>query len=96
MNIETVRLTSMSHAETMTSGGLVLLRRLTVEQNAKINFLHPSGPARSFRWPKKPDVCWVGITNVICQVQVPVTATGRTYKIDDQESRNINAKFLIK
>ena len=36
-----------------------------VEQDLKINFLHQSGPARSFHWPRKPDVCWVAITDVI-------------------------------
>ena len=67
-----------------------------VEQDVKINFLHPPGPARSFRWPSRPDVCWVPITDVICQVQAPVTATGRTYTIAAQDCRNINAKFLTK
>ena len=67
-----------------------------VEQDVKINFLHPSGPARSFRWPRKPDICWVAITDVICPVQVPVTTTGRTYKIDEQDCRHINEKFFTK
>ena len=65
-----------------------------VERDVKINFLHPSGPA-SFRWPRKPDVCWVAITDVICHIQAPVTATGRTYKIDEQDSRNINARLSM-
>ena len=67
-----------------------------MEQDVKINFLHPPGPARSFRWPRRPDVCWVPTTDVICQVQAPVTATGRTYTIQEQDCRNINAKFVTK
>ena len=97
MNIETVRLNehvACRYDEKWWIGVVEEVDR--VEQDVKINCLHPSGPARSFCWPRKPDVCWVGIANVICQVQAPVTATGRTYEIDDEESRNINAKFLMK
>ena len=43
------------------------------EQHVKVNFLHPSGPARSFWWPRRPDICWVAITDVICEVQARVT-----------------------
>ena len=67
-----------------------------VEQDVKINFLHPPGPSRSFRWPRRPDVCWVSITDIIYQIEAPVTATGRTYKITEKDCRNINEKFLRK
>ena len=36
-----------------------------VEQDVKINFLHPSGPSPSFQWPRSLDVCWVPITDII-------------------------------
>ena len=65
-----------------------------VEQDVKINFLHPPGHSPSFQWPRRLDVCWVPITDVICQIQAPVTATGRVYKISEEDCRKINTKFL--
>ena len=40
----------------MTTESLRLNDRM--EQDLKINFLHASGPARSFHRPRKPYVCW--------------------------------------
>ena len=67
-----------------------------VEQDVKINFLHPSGPSPCFQWPRRLDVCWVPITDIICQIQAPVTATGRIYKISEEDCRKINTKFLTR
>ena len=67
-----------------------------VEQDVKINFLHPSGPSPCFQWPRRLDVCWVPITDIICQIQAPVTAIGRIYKISEEDCRKINTKFLTR
>ena len=45
------------------------------EQDFKVSFLHPPGPSRNFCWP---DVCWVSVTDVICQIDAPVSVTGLT------------------
>lgn len=60
-----------------------------VEQDFKVSFLHPPGPSRNFRWPARPDVCWVSITDVICQIDAPVTVTGRTYDITEDDFKQI-------
>jgi hypothetical protein len=44
-----------------------------------VNFMHPPGPAHSFKWPNRPDKCWIPITDVLCKIDCPSTATGRQY-----------------
>ena len=65
-----------------------------VEQDVKINFSHPPGPSSSFQWPRRLDVCWVPIADIVCQIQAPITATGRIYKISEEDCRKINTTFL--
>jgi hypothetical protein len=52
----------------------------------KITFLHPHGPARSYRYPSIPDILSVPIPDLLARVS-PYTATGRTYTITQKESR---------
>ena len=59
-------------------------------QDVKINFSHPPGPSSSFQWPRRLDVCWVPITDTVCKIRAPVTATGRIYKINEEDCRKIN------
>ena len=63
------------------------------EQDVLVNFLHPPGPARNFLWPKRPDTCWIPVTDVITKLQIPSTATGRTYQIEYDEFSEITAAF---
>ena len=63
------------------------------EQDVLVNFLHPPGPARNFLWPKRPDTCWIPVTDVITKLQIPSTATGRTYQITNDEFPEITAAF---
>ena len=36
-----------------------------VEQDCKVNFMHPSGPARNFYWPTRAHICWVSNLDII-------------------------------
>ena len=56
MNTETVRLNEYVACRYNEKWWIGVVEEVDrVEQGVKINFLHPSGPARSFRWPRKPD-----------------------------------------
>ena len=66
-----------------------------LEQDVQVNFLHPHGPSRSFHWPTRRDICWVSLTEIICLIEAPGTATGRTYNISEAELLNINKQFLL-
>ena len=45
---------------------------------AKVNFLHPRGPARSFVYPSQSDILDVPYSDILCEADVS-TVTGRTY-----------------
>ena len=51
------------------------------QRDAKIRFMHPKCIARSYFWPVKDDTCWVPDENIICNIGVPTTVTGRQYKL---------------
>ena len=53
-------------------------------EEATVSFLHPHGPAPSFVYPRNPDVLSIHITSVLTKVN-PMTATGRTYRVDAEE-----------
>jgi len=56
----------------------------TDNDDVKVSFMHPHGPATSFCWPSTIDHCWVPIVHILCQVPALSTAvsTGRRYKVD--------------
>ena len=64
------------------------------EEDVKICFLHPPGPAASFIWPIRNDFCLIPITDVILKVDTPNTITGQTYTIKNDEMKKINEAFL--
>ena len=45
---------------------------------AKVTFLHPHGPSRSFKYPNIPDILIVPTTDILSKVN-PRTATGHVY-----------------
>ena len=48
-------------------------------------FMHQHGPAASFSWPIRDDVCWVPIPHVLCTVSPPsTTMSGRLYVLPSQ------------
>ena len=57
------------------------------EQDVQVRFMHPNGPARSFTWPRKEDICWVPLCHVLKQVDAPVTSTGRRYSVPDDTQK---------
>ena len=65
-----------------------------MESEARLEdqFPAPIWPSEKFSLAKKTSY-QLGCDNRCNLVQAPVTATGRAYEIDDQDCRNINAKF---
>ena len=51
-----------------------------------VEFLHPHGPQKNFKWPYNPDRCLVSVQSII---SAPVTTAGQMYKISDSEFGNI-------
>ena len=51
----------------------------------KVTFLHPHGPSSSYTFPEPPDVLTIDCQDVLTMVE-PVTATGRTYSISENET----------
>lgn len=54
-------------------------------EEVELIFLHPSGPAPSFVFPRKPDILKVNFNQILTRVN-PTTATGRTYTISHSET----------
>ena len=63
------------------------------EGDVKIDFMHPHGPRKNFKWPEHTDTCHVPIKNIISKIAAPTTVTGRTYKIQDDDYDNTVSKF---
>jgi hypothetical protein len=53
----------------------------------EVSFLHPHGPAQSFRYPTVPDILVMNLKDILT-VMEPTTVTGRAYILtqDEQES----------
>ena len=51
-----------------------------------VEFLHPHGPQKNFKWPYNPDRCLVSVQSII---SAPVTTAGQMHKISDSEFGNI-------
>ena len=60
----------------------------SAQQDIKVKFMHPKCRARSYLWPDRDDICWVPEDNVLHNINAPITATGRQYKLlaADEES----------
>ena len=63
------------------------------EEDCRVNFMHPPGPKKNFRWPVREDICWVSFGDIICNIASPITATGRTYDISDDVVESIEKIF---
>lgn len=62
------------------------IRELCQEENdVMVSFMHPHGPARSFRWPAREDTCWVPIQGILCLLSPPATSNGRQYYLDKND-----------
>ena len=51
------------------------------EGDLKIEFLHLNGSRKTFSWPSAADKCFVPVSNILCVITAPTTATGRMYQI---------------
>ena len=59
------------------------------ENDVRVTFMHPHGPAKSFRWPAREDVCWVPLQSILCLLKVPMTSNGRQYHLDSQDKDHL-------
>ena len=62
------------------------IESINVEENdIDVKFMHPHGPSRSFNWPTREDCCIVPRSHVLCTIGIPITGTGRQYKISEDD-----------
>ena len=50
----------------------------------EVSFLHPHGPAKSFRYLIVPDILTMNIEDILTAVN-PTTVTGRAYTLTQEE-----------
>jgi len=65
-----------------------------IEQDVKVSFMHPHGPARSFRWPAHEDICWVPMQNILHPLNPPTTANGRLYHLEKKRQGTFGQKVI--
>eukprot|EP00795_Rhopilema_esculentum_P005970 gene5970-11331_t len=63
------------------------------DSEVKVRFLHPKCPARSYFWPEREVTCWLPDEQVIQNLQVLSTSTGRQYKLSNDDEK-ILSKLL--
>lgn len=65
--------------------------KLEDEGDVEVKFLHPHGPAPSFHWPAREDICFIPLNNIISCVSSPTTkASGRMYYFARKEMDSVN------
>ena len=66
-----------------------------VEQDVKIKFMHPKGPAAFFNWPQRDDHCFIANTNILKVVSVPQarSSSGRNYTLESVEIKDIEKQW---
>ena len=62
------------------------------QNDVKVTFPHPHGPAKNFSWPRREDICWVPTEHIMAVVDI-CTATGRNYTIDSVTAVEIVEKL---
>ena len=63
------------------------------EGDAKIEFMHPHGPRKSFSWPSATDKCYVPFDDILAVINAPTTTSGRTYTISNNDYDQTIAVF---
>jgi len=61
------------------------------QDDVKVTFMHPCGPASNFRWPRTPDICWVPTEHILTTVDIS-TATGRNYTVGSNVACKVTEK----
>ena len=59
---------------------------------AKVKFMTPHGPRKSFYWPARDDTCFVPFSSIlrIVNTLAPTSQSGRTYQLTDSDFKAIN------
>ena len=71
-----------------------VLDRCEEQEDAQVRFMHPNGPAVSFKWPTTNDICWVPNAHILMAIPSPsTTRRGRHYSLDEETSRKITQAF---
>ena len=60
----------------------------------EVNFLHPYGPATSYRYPHSADILVMSCQDVLTIAVQPSTSTGRTYLLTAAETDAANTALL--
>ena len=72
-----------------------------LENDIRINFLHPHGPSKYFHWPSHEDICWVPLSHVLCKIKQPqlisaaaaICTTCLKYVILNSDRNNIESCY---
>ena len=65
-----------------------------VNGEVKVGFLHPNGPSRSFRYPHRPDILNIPLSDILSKVDSR-TVTGCVYTLTPEERRDASEKLKI-
>ena len=58
--------------------------------DVNVKFLHPKGPAKSFFWPEREDICWVPLNEIICKVDPPSAgSSARSYGFSQSDVQRV-------
>ena len=63
------------------------------EADVAVKFMQPNGPSPSFKWLSKDDICWVPNIHIIYKIDIPLTETGRTYHLSEDNVKKITEAF---
>lgn len=66
-----------------------------LEKDIHINFMHPHGPSKNFKWPRREDICWVPLAHIIKVIDAPSTTTGRQYQLKPKEEKELQDLFKV-
>jgi len=61
------------------------------EHDAEVKFMYPHGPARSFFWPSREDLCYVPCTHILLSIGMPSASSGRQYRISEKDLKKIQS-----
>ena len=61
------------------------------EHDAEVQFMHSHGPARSFFWPSKEDLCFVSYNHILLSIGMPLTSSRQQYKILDKDFKTMQS-----
>jgi len=63
------------------------------EHEAEVKFMHSHGPARSFFWLSREDLCYVPYTHILLSIGMASTSSGRQYRISEKDLKKIQSMF---